>query len=309
MADTTTSLAATLQAQRVTGDFLLLLAERNALPNHPALHYSGNVDAADSTTKRVPHFGLLGYNLPTAQGSEDADQAATPFTVGNTDVAVVRHTKLYDSTDLLRMVQASRAVGLNMLAMDAFASYQLKLSELMAAAAATFTTVVGTTDVDMTVAQALTSTGALRIANVDASRGFMGLLHGYHWRDLIVDAGTGTLNDLHTAPNGALASMSVLRGGAFSGNWLGVDWFVSNFVPASGGDFTGGIFGYGGLTWADGRHGGIALTSDQALLAEGRVLFERDRNGSAAVTEFVSHSYMGVTKALEAGVQLLADGA
>ena len=309
MSDTTTSLAATLQTQKVTGDFLLLLAERNALPNHPALHYSGSVDAADSTTKRVPHFGLMGYDRPVAQGTEDADQAATAFSTSATDVAVVRHTKVYDSTDLLRMVQSSKAVGLNMLAMDAFAAYQLKLSELMAAAAATFITVVGTTAVDMTVAQALTAVGALRIANVDASRGFMGLLHGYHWRDLVLDAGVGTLNDLHTAPGGALASMSVLRGGAFSGSWLGVDWFVSNFVPASGGDFAGGVFGYGGLTWADGRNSGIALTSDQALLAEGRVLFERDRDGSAAVTEFVSHSYMGVTKALEAGVQLLADGA
>ncbi len=309
MADTTTTLSAVLQSETVTGDFLLLLAERNALPNHPALHYSGSIDAADSTTKRVPQLGLMGYDRPTAQGSEDADQAATAFTVSNTDIAVVRHTKVYDSTDLLRMVQSSRAVGLSMLALDAFASYQLKLSELLAAAAATFTTVVGTTNVDMTVAQALTAVGALRIANVDASRGFMGLLHGYHWRDLILDAGTGTLNDLHTAPAGALASMSVLRGGAFSGSWLGVDWFVSNFVPASTGDFTGGIFGYGGISWADGRHAGLALTSDQALLAEGRVMFERDRDGSTGSTEFVSHSYLGVTKALEAGVQLLADGA
>lgn len=308
MADTTTTLSDTLQTETVTGDFLLLLAERNALPNHPALHYGGSVDAANSATKRVPHYGLMGYDLPAAQGSEDNDQAATSFSDGSTDVAVVRQTKVYDSTDLLRMVTRSGAVGLSMLALDAMASYSLRLSQLIAIAGASFTTQTGATGVDMTVAQALTSVGGLRVANVSAEGGFMGLLHGYHWRDLIVDAGTGTIAGVQER-NPGLASMSVLRGGAFSGTWLGVDWFVTNYCPASTTDFEGSVFGKGGITWADGRHGGVDLTADQALLAEGRVMFERDRDGSAATTEYISHSYLGVSKALEAGIAILADGA
>lgn len=65
MADTTT-LAAQLQGETVSGDFLLQLAERNALPNHPALVYAGPVDAMNSTTRRIPQLGLMGYDLPAA---------------------------------------------------------------------------------------------------------------------------------------------------------------------------------------------------------------------------------------------------
>lgn len=306
MADTTTTMTDILQSQALTGDFLLLLADREALPSHPALHYSGSVDAMNSTTKRIPHLGLDGFDRPAAVGAEDAVVAPTNFSDGNTDIAVVRHTKVYESTDILRMVTGR--LGASMLAQDAFMSYNLQLTNLIAAAAATFTTVVGTTDVDMTVAQALTAVGGLRIANVAATGGYMGLLHGYHWRDLIVDAGTGTIVGVQER-NPGLASISVLKGGAFQGSWLGVDWFVSNYVPASGGDFTGGVFGYGGISWADGRHGNVDLPPGAQLIGDGRVLFELDRTARSATTDYASHSYLGVSKALEAGIQLLADGA
>jgi len=308
MADTTTSMTDVLQGETVTGDFLLLLADREALPNHPALHYGGSVDAQNSATKRVPHIGLMGYDLPAAQGTEDNAQAATGFTDGSTDVSVVRQTKVYDSTDLFRMVNAARMGGPMLLAQDAMASYAMRLTQLIAIAGASFTTSVGTTNVDMTVATALTAVGGLRVANVAATGGYMGLLHGYHWRDLIVDAGTGTIVGVQER-NPGLASMSVLKGGAFSGTWLGVDWFVSNYCPANTTDFEGSVFGLGGITWCDGRHGSVDLTADQVLLGEGRVLFERERTANSATTEYASHCYLGVSKALEAGISILADGA
>lgn len=308
MADTTTTLAATLQTETVSGDMLMQLADREALPEHPALFYAGSVDAANSATKRVPELNLGGGQLPQAQGSEDNAQTATAFGSSNTDISVVRQTKVYDSTDLLHMVESPSRTGFSKLSEDAVASYAMRLTQLIAIAAATFTTVVGTTNVDFSVAQALTATGGLRIANVSAQGGYMGLLHGYMWRDLIVDAGSSNIGGIQERSPG-LAQLSVIRGGSFMGNWLGVDWFVTNYVPAATADFTGGVFGYGGIAWADGRHGGVDMTSDMALLANGRVLFERDRTAASATMEYASHSYLGVTKALEAGIQLLADGA
>ena len=68
------SLAAALSAE-----YILLAADRNALPNHPALQYVGDISVgAHSAVIKVPHIGLMGYNLLASTGDGSSPSTRRP---------------------------------------------------------------------------------------------------------------------------------------------------------------------------------------------------------------------------------------
>lgn len=307
--DTTTTLADQFVSEVVSTEFVLTIGDRAALPQHPALMYVGMVDASGSTTKKIPHLGLGGVEQPDPI-AEGSDSTVGSITDGSTTVAVARYDKGYETSDAVRMVQNVDRVGMQPLSVDALLAYYMRLTNLIANVADDFTTQAGPgTGNNLTVASTISAIGALAVNNVDGSRGYMGLLHGQQWSDLISNGGTG-LNGGTQERNPELAAISVLRGQSFLNSWLGVDWYRSNQVPTanSGADRAGAIFGHGGIMWSDGRHGGVDLNPmDQFLIGEGRVLFERDRNARGAETAYIMHGYLGVSKGIEAGITLISD--
>lgn len=307
--DTTVTLGDQFTSEVVSAQFVMTVADRTALPQHSALMFTGSVDASASLSRKISHVGLGGADLPVST-AEGVDVGVSSITEGATTVTVARFSKGYGTTDQVRMIQNSDRVGMNPLAADALAAYMMRLTNLVANVTDDFTTQAGPgSGSDLTVASALAAIGAVAVGNVDGSRGYMGVIHGQQWSDLIVSAGVG-LNGGVQERNPDLGRMSVLHGEAFKGHWLGIDWYATNQVPTAnaGADRAGAIFGFGGVMWGDGRHGNVDLNPmDQFLLGEGRVLFERDRNAKGAETDYIMHSYLGVSKGTEQGITLISD--
>lgn len=309
MGDTTTTLGDLYASEVISAEFVLTLADRNALPNHTALFYAGPVDASGSMVRKVPHVGIGGADQPTAV-SEGAATVPLSITDGSTTITVARYSKAYQTSDAVRMAQNSDKVGLQPLTVDALAALNMRLTNLIANVADDFTVTAGPgTGNDLTVASVLAAAGAVAVNNISGDRGYMGILHSQQWSDLIVNGGSALTGGTQQY-SAELGSLQQLRGGAFAGSWLGIDWFRSNQVPTanSSADRAGAIFGYGAIMWSDGRHMGVDLNPmDQFLIGEGRVLFERDRSALSAETAYVMHGYLGVSKGIEAGITLISD--
>lgn len=290
-------------AEALTNAYILLAAERNALQNHPALMYVGDIGVgARSNTLKVPHIGLMGYNLLSSTG-DGAAVANTALTDGSSTVAVARYSKAYEASDLARMT-AGGLVNIDMMAMDAVLSGALTLSSLVANLVDNFSTVVGTTTVDATAANFLDAITANEIAHTPGP--LLAVLHPVQWGDIRKDLALSTGGAIQFMA--ATQELVAYRGTGFVGSLAGVDVITSTFVPTAnaGADRAGGMFGRGALLWADGT---IPTEGDpnQVVIA-GKVLFERVRAGKSGLTAYVSHRYLGVVEGIDGfGVSIITD--
>lgn len=303
--DTVTTLAALFNTQEVSNDYLMLLADRNALPNHPALLYYGAVNGGKSYTTKIPHVGLMGYDLPDQQG-EGGSLVYKNLATGSSTVTTARFSKGYERTDEVVLLGG---VTVPQLALDALAARNHRLTELICDAVDGFSATVGPgSGNDLTVASILSGAGTIVINNVDTRFGLMAALHGRQWGDLIVDAGI-TIAAGTQQYNMSLADLQNLRGGAFKGSWLDVDWFVSNRVNVAnaGADRAGAIWGRGGVVWMDGKVGDLIEDPINQAAISDDVMLERDRTVKTASTGYAMHCYLGVDLGVEAGVVVQSD--
>lgn len=290
-------------AEALTNAYILLAAERNALQNHPALMYVGDIGVgARSSTLKIPHVGLMGYNLLSSTGDGSA-VANTALTDGSSTVAVARYSKSYEASDLARMT-AGGLVNIDMMAMDAVLSGALTLSSLIANLVDNFATTTGTTTVDATASNFLDAITALEIAHAPGP--LMAVLHPVQWGDIRKDLALNTGGAIQFMA--ATQELVAYRGTGFVGSLAGVDVITSTFVPLAnaGQDRAGGMFGRGALLWADGT---IPTEGDpnQVVIA-GKVLFERVRAGKSGLTAYVSHRYLGVVEGIDGfGVSIITD--
>jgi hypothetical protein len=310
-------------ASSIDTNFVLLLAERNALPRHPAMYFADPIDQRATNVIKVPHLGLNAYNL----ASQFADGAAVPNTAlstGSTTITVVRQSLARSATDLARMVQPDGRISPAAFAIDAMMSHASQLTALICDVIDGFTATAGPgTGVALDVVSVMAMIGAGRVNNL-AGPAYMGVLHGQQWSHLIQDAGTS----LGSAPGGTqqynpqLAALQFLRGQSYVGSWLGVDWFVNNRVVTAnaGADRAGALFAYGGVMIGQGLFTGVVEDpTNQFLIGSmmgpdgspigATTLIERDREAPIGETATISHSYVGVSKGIEAGITLISKAA
>lgn len=304
--NTTTTLADRYNTQDVSMDYLMLIADRNALPMHPALIYWGSVNGGRSVTTKIPHLGLMGYDLPTLQG-EGSSVVYTALSTSSSTVTTARYTKAYEFTD--EVVLLEDGLKVYKLALDAIASRNLRLTDLICDAVDGFATTVGPgSGNDLTVSSILSGAGTIVVNNVPTEHGLMGVIHGQQWRDAIVDAGV-TISAGTQQYSQPLDSLINLRGGSYKGTWLDIDWFVSNRVKTAnaGANRAGAIFGRGAVVWMDGKVSPLVENPYTQAAIGDDILLETDRQARAGATGRVSHCYLGVDLALEAGVTVISD--
>jgi hypothetical protein len=118
-------------AEVLNGEYLLLLADRNALPNHPALMDVGSVRGRGSNVIKTSQLGLMGYDLLAATG-DGATVANTALTDGASSVTVSRYSKAYEASDITRFVDSQGILNAQTFAADAFASAQSTLANAIA---------------------------------------------------------------------------------------------------------------------------------------------------------------------------------
>lgn len=294
-------------AEILSVNYIQMIADRNALPQHQALHYVGDLAGKGSTSIKVPHIGLWGYDLPSAVG-EGSAVVNTALSDSSTVVSVAKYSKAYEQGDIAKFTDSLGILNAQTFAADAMASSQLKLTSLIAALMGGFSQVAGATGVDFSLANWL---AALALLEVGTQGSFapgmaMAVLHPQQLGDLRTAIGTASGGAIQWLP--ASQDQLVLRGNGYRGQYMGVDLFSSSYVPTanSGADRAGGVFVKGAVLWGD-----MSISADNdpnQLNIGGKVLFERDRNALSALTAYVSHSYMGVAEGLDLnGVSIITD--
>lgn len=316
--NTYSSLSDLLTSEVLDPTVILLLAERNNIPRHPAVYMAEPVDAIGSATRKVSHVGLQGYDLPAAL-ADGSTTGLTALTDGSTTLTVTRYTKAYSWTDLARMTLPDGRIDPDILAMDAISSMNARATDLICDVIDGFSTSSGPgSGVDLDVASVMGLIGAGAVGNLPGNA-FIGVLAGIQWSDLIVDGGTsiGSAGGGTQNYNAQLAAMQELRGTGYTGSWLGVDWFRNNRVKTANGgaDRAGALFALGGVIGLLGNFvRGVEDPTNQVLVGgseadgnSGVVLFERQRDAFSGETAFVSHGYMAWAKGIEAGITLISD--
>lgn len=294
-----TSGAGDLFASEVmAAEFLLLLADRDDLFQHPALVYAGAAEG--SNVVKVPEIGLMGYDILSA-GTEGSALSNTALTDSSTSITVAWYGKSYEQSDLAQMVTQGRIDPVQF-ARDAVVSVGQTLISLIANIADDFTATVGTSGVNATVQDFTDAITTLEIAKSPGP--YLCVLHPRQWGDVRTD----TLS-LGGAVQHRQDSQAVVmaQGSQYKGQLYGVDVFTSSHVPTANAaaDRAGGMWGRGGIVWADGM---FPDNGDPNIMSMGRAALERVRTGKAGLTAYVTHAYMGVAQGIDAaGVSVITD--
>lgn len=288
-----------ITSQAMAAEFLMLLADRDgSVLTHPALLHA-TAPSLTSNVVRVPHLGVMGYNLlsATTPGSEIAN---TVLSDGSTDVTITLRAKRYNLDDLARVMTNGRLDPV-LFAQDAAVSVAMTLISLIANITDGFAATAGTSGVDATWDDVLSAKALLGIAKVGGP--LLGILHPRQWADLEQDA--LSLGVLPAQTMGGVINQGL--GPAYKGQWMGIDVYVSSEVPTAnaGADRAGGIFGLGGICWADAQ---LAPENDSNVVDLGRARFERVRQGHYAATSYVTTHAAGVAMGIDAcGASLITD--
>lgn len=287
--------------------YLLLLADRNALPNHPAitLGYQGDVAGKGSSVIKVPHAGIFGYDI-LATGTEGSDTANTALTDGSSTITVVQKDKVYEYSDLVRMIDATGIVRPDVFAVDAVVSAGATMLDMLANLVDNFSATVGTTTVDATIRNFLDAITTLEIAKVVGP--YLSILHPVQWGDIRADVATASGGAIQFN-SGNEALLNGMKGLGYKGRYLDVDVFTTTRVPTANAaaDRAGGMFGAGATVWADGTQAMDMADSNRMVLAD-KVIFERIRSGRAGLTALLSRKFVGMSEGLDAaGVSVITD--
>lgn len=277
-----------------------LLAERSALPAHPAIRYAGRINQAGAAEIKVPLLGVGGYNLP-ALTTEGASVANTALTTGKVSITVGQYSLAREATTLAMLTSPNGDISPETFALDCIEGDSALLVSLVANVVDGFTTVVGDGAAgDFTLADYLESKTTLRGNKVQGV--LMGMFSTRQWGDLMADVGLSSGGVLSRDPNGL--DLIGGEGLGYEGRYLGIDCFVTTHVVTDSGAHKGGIWGATGVYWADAAPMVDGNDGNQLVLG-GRVLFERVRDGRKAQTAWVGHTWKGVTKGQDlAGVTI-----
>ena len=289
-------------AEILSGEYLRLLAARESLPQHPALLYAGDAAGTGSVVVKVPQIGLDGYDLPVSV-ADGAAVANTALTDGSTTITVARYSKAYEVSDLSRLSDRG-LLSPQAFAADSVASTNALLVSLVASLMQGFSSSVGSTGSDLTVANFFAAIGTLEVANVAGP--YLAILHPQQVSDLRQAVGAASAGAVQWMPESQ--EQMRLLGNGFRGTFSGVQIFSTTFVPtvAGGADRGGGMFGRGAILWADASL--PPSNSGEELIIGGKVLFERERDAKSGLTQYVTHRYVGVAEGIDAcGVQIATD--
>lgn len=266
-----------------------LLADRADFFGHPALVYVPN--PGGSNVVKYSFVGLDGYNLP-ADGTEGTAEANTALTDASASITIGWKVKQYEQSDLARIVSNGK-IDPMAYARDAAVSTAQKLVDMIAALAGGFSNYVGSSGVDCTFTNITDAITQLEISK--ASGPYLAVLHPRQWGDLR----TASLSLGGAVQHRFDAQGVASAGGQYKGTLFGVDFFCTSHVDTanSAADRAGMMIAPGAILWSDME---VPNDGDPNQLHLGRVMLERDRTPKAALTAYVSHSYLGVIEGIDA---------
>jgi hypothetical protein len=293
-------------AEVLLGSWARLRADRNALPNHPALTmlYRRLPKGSPSNVISVTALGLEGYDQMAPYATEYSAPSNTALTTGLYQATIVRQAIRREVGWLARYTDVQGVLNLQGMAADAWGAYRMRLAALLAGLAGGFSGTVGSSGVDFTVAQYIAAKIALNIANATDTRP-LAVLHARQTGDLATELAVASGGTMQWDPSSGQLVQSF--GGGYLGTLAGVDIVESNQVATANGgaDRAGGMFVGGAMIWGDTE---VDIEDPTAQFAVGDVMLERERDASNGTTIWVGSAGLGVAEADDGrGISIITD--
>jgi len=299
---TTTSFADALASEQLAGVVALLLADRGALPQHPALIEYPNAERGGSATVKASALGLMGYDLPAAT-AENAAITNTALSDASASLSIGKKGKVYTASTLSRLVDSTGSLNAAVFAADAIASGFSWLLYQIAQIMDNFATVKGSSGADASALTLLDAITALELSKVQGP--YLSIQHPQIYADIREDIVTTTGGAIQWNAQ-SQAMMDIMHGLGAQPPLLGVDIMTSTHCLDDSTDVWGGVFGRGAVVYGWASPSSLDLSADQVVLAD-RFLFDRTRDALADETGWAMHQYTGCVELIDlAGASLRA---
>jgi hypothetical protein len=262
------------------------------------------MNGSGSTVEQVPVVSW-GANA-MASVAENSTVSNTALTTTNANVTIARQALRRQISDLAQLTSAGIAldVTLENIAADMVLAYNKRVTAMLGDLASGFSTSVGSTGVDLTVANFYAAIFQLQLNSADGM--FTAILHPQQINDLIssLRSETGPGQYLATSQDQVQA-----KGPGFRGNLFGVDVFSSaNGINTAnaGADRLGMMIAPGAIGVATATAapilGGATIASQSPILVE----IERDASSGSSIV--VGSAFVGVAELDDLrGVGILSD--
>ena len=279
------------------------LTDTASLVNHPSITQLRSMNGSGSTVVQVPVVSW-GANA-MASVAENATVSNTALTSTNANITIARQALRRQISDLAMLTATGIPldVTLDNLAGDMVLAYNKRVTTMIAGLSTGFSSFVGSTTVDLTVANFYAAIFQLQLQSADGI--FTAVLHPQQINDLIssLRSETGPGQYLATSQDQVQA-----KGPGFRGNLFGVDIFASANVPTanSGADYLGMMIAPGAIGVATAT--AAPMVGAATLPSQSPIVVELERDSSSGSTIVVGSAFVGVGELDDLrGVGILSD--
>ena len=279
------------------------LTDTASLVNHPSITQLRSMNGSGSTVVQVPVVSW-GANA-MASVAESASVTNTALTTTNANVTIARQALRRQISDLAMLTATGIPldVTLENIAADMVLAYNKRVTTMIAALSSGFSSSVGTTTVDLTVANFYAAIFGLQLNSADGM--FTAILHPQQVNDLIssLRSETGPGQYLATSQDQVQA-----KGPGYRGNLFGVDIFASANVPTAtaGDDYLGMMIAPGAIGVATAT--AAPMVGAATLPSQSPIVVELERDSSSGSTIVVGSAFVGVAELDDLrGIGILSD--
>lgn len=272
--------------------FTRLLMDEASPIGHPALFKLPSPTRGKITRHEVWDHGSTAMVAAT----EGTDGSVTNFSPTYLSVTCAPYQLIRQTSDGARATDGSGALSIDALALDAFTSWGRRLMSLVGSTVvAGYTATKGTSGSQLTIDDVIDAEAALSAAGVDGR--LLCILNPLQFapiRKELLTNGGGALQMM--AEGQALAKPLAAMG--YQGSLGRIDFFTTNRITVSSGDYTGALLGEKALVWSD-----MAVVTDPgvySLVIADRVKLEWGRKGERLMTNAMSSAWLGAAKGIDA---------
>lgn len=280
------------------------LADKASLVNHPYILNFGNLNGSGSSALQVPVVGLGGYNAMAAVADGSA-ASNTAITSAAATITIARQALVRQISDLAQLTaNGPMNVTVEALAEDMVAAFNKRVTAMLCGLSSGFSTSVGTTGTNMSVATFYDAIFALQLVANDS---FMAIMHPQQINDLISSLRSETGPGQYLA---ATQEQVQAKGPGYRGTLFGVELFGSTQVPTAnaGADYLGYMFSKGAVGYATGSAAPVRGAADVVLPAGTPIVVEVSRSPEAGLSTITGSAFVGVAELDDArGVGILSD--
>ena len=263
----------------------------------------GDVGGSGSDTLTTTQ---ISFDDPMTAANADETTATDNTAIGDTalSLSIAQQIISYSMSDKLMVTGSPGSLDLGRLAQAASDAYVLRFTDQVCGVIDDFTSSVGTTTVDLTVDDLYDAIFTLEQAVVPGP--FACVLHTVQYTDLqsSIRSEGGAVQFIASTQDQLAA-----KGPGFKGSFLGVNLWASDSVVTAnaGADSAGGMFGMGGVAYAE-ASARMSMPGSIPAPSGSPVYAEFARTADPGLSKVVAHAFNAVAIGEDArGVSIITD--